>query len=57
MLQNMFDWTWVLLAGELGITYGFYRWRNSYEKALTALEVQIFMSVIHRSKISHLSNV
>ncbi|CAF3407030.1 unnamed protein product [Rotaria sp. Silwood1] len=34
----MFDWNWFWLVGEIGISYGFYRWWKSNDKFLAVLE-------------------
>ena len=38
----MFDWNWLWVAGELGISYGFYLWWKSNDKYLTILQVETF---------------
>ncbi|CAF0972599.1 unnamed protein product [Rotaria sordida] len=35
----MFDWNWLWVVGEIGISYGFYRWWKSNDKFLAVLEV------------------
>jgi hypothetical protein len=35
----MFDWNWLWVAGELGISYGFYHWWKSNDKYLSILQV------------------
>jgi hypothetical protein len=40
-LQTMFDWNWLLVAGELGVSYGFYRWWKSNDTFLAVFEVEI----------------
>ncbi|CAF0952381.1 unnamed protein product [Rotaria magnacalcarata] len=35
----MIDWTWLWLVGEIGISYGFYRWWRSNDQFLAALEL------------------
>jgi hypothetical protein len=37
----MFDWDWLLVVGELGVSYGFYRWWKSNDTFLAVLEVEI----------------
>ena len=35
----MIDWNWLWVAGELGLSYGFYVWWKSDDKFLAVLEV------------------
>ena len=37
----MFDWNWLALIGEIGISYGCYRWWRSDDKFLAVLEVEM----------------
>jgi hypothetical protein len=37
----MFDWNWLLVVGELGVSYGFYRWWKSNDTFLAVFEVEI----------------
>jgi hypothetical protein len=41
VLQTMFDWNWLWVVGELGVSYGFYRWWKSNDTFLAILEVEI----------------
>jgi hypothetical protein len=36
----MIDWNWLWVIGEVGISYGFYRWWKSHDKFLAILEVE-----------------
>jgi hypothetical protein len=36
----MIDWNWLWVIGELGVSYGFYRWWKSDDKFLAVLEVK-----------------
>jgi hypothetical protein len=42
VLQRMFDWNWLWVAGELGVSLGFYLWCRSDEKYLAILQVEIY---------------
>jgi len=35
----MFDWNWLWVFGEVGISYGLYRWWKSDDRFLAVLEV------------------
>ncbi|CAF0806103.1 unnamed protein product [Adineta steineri] len=35
----MFDWNWLWVVGELGVSYGFYRWWKSNDTFVAVLEV------------------
>lgn len=37
----MFDWNWLWVVGEVGVTYGFYYWWKSYDKSIAVLEVDM----------------
>jgi hypothetical protein len=47
----MIDWNWLWVIGEIGISYGFYRWWKADDKFLAVLEVKFF-EIISLSNIS-----
>jgi hypothetical protein len=42
VLQTMVDWNWLCVIGELGASYGFYRWWQSKDTFLAVLEVELW---------------
>ncbi|UJR27929.1 hypothetical protein I4U23_009189 [Adineta vaga] len=48
----MLDWNWLWVVGELGVSYGFYRWWKSNDTLLTALEISPDIDIDALKRIS-----